>query len=152
MKGLSSKRQLSVYITSAVHYRNFHFYLLYTRKNAQPVASCQQAWMLLCCQQCCCQQCCNSIVQPSILLQLVIKVEQRWQQRTSLYYMNIVFSCFNNRCCFINAERCWNNSEQHLTNRLHFSVCVCTVIDHRWRHSVWRTKKYTRRSRVTVVL
>ena len=24
----------------------------------------------------------------------------------------------------------------YLTNRLHFSVCVCTVIDNRWRHSV----------------
>ena len=28
-------------------------------------------------------------------------------------------------------------------------TCVCTVIDHRWRHSVERTKKYgTGRSRV----
>ena len=41
----------------------------------------------------------------------------------------------------------------YLTNRLHFPVCVCTVIDHRWRYSLERTKKYdTRQSRVAALL
>ena len=33
--------------------------------------------------------------------------------------INTVFSCFNNRCCFINVEQdCWNNSERHCNNML----------------------------------
>ena len=32
------------------------------------------------------------------------------------------------------AEQNWEIV--YLTNRLHFSVCVCTVVDHRWLHSL----------------
>ena len=65
------------------------------------------------------KQCCYSIVQLSMLLQLVDKVEQHWMITiTNKLVLSILFSpvstTVSNRCCFINAEQhCWNYSEQH---------------------------------------
>ena len=45
------------------------------------------------------------------LLTRLSNIDNNNEQACSIY---IVFSCFNNRCCFINAEQhCWNNNEQH---------------------------------------
>ena len=44
---------------------------------------------------------------------------------------------------FINHGQVTIFAVYYLTNRFNF-VCVCTVIDHRWRYGVWRTKKYAR--------
>ena len=87
----------------------------YTRKNAQPIASCQQAWTICCaanCEQCCaapseqcCQQCCSSMI--TMLLQHCSNINTNFMI-TMLFYQYCFFpvpTTVNNRCSFINAEQ-----------------------------------------------
>ena len=88
---------------------NYHANIkYYKRKNAQPVASCQQAWTMLCCTTWTLLTSLltnYSIVQLSILVKCLSNNENNREQACFFNIVSPVPTIMNNRFCFINAEQ-----------------------------------------------
>ena len=132
---------------TVLNIRKLYLYFVFTSKNAQPVASRQQAWIMLCCQlwtMLCCTQWTmlstrlfshhNNVVTALFnhqycysLLTRLSNNDNNNEQACSILF-SPVSTTVNNRCCFINAEQhCWNNSEQHCSAMITVLSQLCST-------------------------